>query len=194
MIVELFYQLAIPLRETSAIFRALFGAIAKECDLLIDYAKLLTKQSFPRYGESIEPFAKERGVARIRGESYSSFMKRTENAFAFLTTATTREGIIQLITTFTDKPFTLKELWEDTWILGDDTERLGINTSIGGDNSANTFLLIFGFLSIDEKNYITELVELYKPAHVKCILQAQIQDNWILGIEGEILGLSTYLS
>ena len=194
MILKLFYQLAIPLRETSAIFRALFGAIAKECDVLLDYAKLLTKQSFPRYGESIEPFAKERGVARIRGESSSGFMKRTEKAFAFLTTATTREGIIQLIKTFTDKPFTLKELWEDTWILGDDTERLGVNTSIGGEQATSTFVIVFGFLTLDEKNYITELVELYKPAHVKCILLAQIQDDWILGATDERLGISVYLS
>ncbi|MGL5721593.1 MAG: hypothetical protein ACRCY4_04255 [Brevinema sp.] len=193
MILKLFYQLTIPLRETSLVFKALFSAIARECDILLECAYLLTKQSFPRYGEQIEPFAKERGVVRIKGESLADFTKRVERSFAFLTTATTREGIIQLIKTFTDKDFTLKELWEDDWILGDDDEVLGTSTTIGGEDAANTFVVVFDSLTLDEKNYISELIELYKPAHVRCVLRAQIQDDWVLGAEGEDLGISTYL-
>ncbi|MGL5253806.1 MAG: hypothetical protein ACRC9L_02110 [Brevinema sp.] len=194
MIVELLYQLAIPLRQTSAVFRALFTAIAKECDILLDYAKSLTFQCFPKYADDILPFALERGVTQIRGESLASFSHRTEKAFSFCTASSTREGIIQLVKTFTLKPFTMREIWQDNWTLASPTEKLGLTTQLGGVQSANTFVLSFSSLLFKEKEYIHQIIELYKPAHIRCIIIANIQDDWVLGIDEEKLGKNTYLN
>lgn len=210
--IRYFYSLAIPLRETSKVFTALFTAIARQFDLLYGYGVELVKQAFPKfssdglrntggqpsiappaYGTSLSLFGQERGVVNIKGEPSANYAKRVEKAFGFLQAASTKEGIIALVRQFTAKPFELRELYTDNWVLSDAKELLGVNTLLGWTGSYQ-FNLVFGQpLTLGERDYITELVNIYKPAHVVFKVIANIADDWLLGNEGEILGISTYL-
>lgn len=190
-----FYSLVIPLRETSKVFTALFTAIAEQFDLLYGYGAELVKQAFPKFSSplGLAMWGRERGVINIKGEASGNYAKRVEKAFGFLQAASTKDGIIALVRQFTAKPFELRELYADNWILGDAKELLGTNTLLGWTGSYQ-FNLVFGQpLTLAERDYITELVNIYKPAHVVFKVIANIADDWLLGNEGEALGISTYL-
>lgn len=190
-----FTSLAIPLRETSKVFSALFTAIAKQFDVLYGYGAEFVKQAFPKFSSllALAMWGQERGVINIKGEPSANYAKRVEKAFGFLQSASTKEGIIALVRQFTAKPFELRELYADNWILGNENEALGVNTLLGWTGSYQFNLVFSKPLTLGERDYITELVNIYKPAYVMFKIIAQIQDDWLLGQEGELLGESTYL-
>ena len=193
--IAFFLSLAIPLRDTSRVFSALFTAIAREFEALYRYTAGLVKEAFPKFSGpvALHLWGRERGVINIKGESSADYAKRVERAFDFLSTASTKDGIIALVRQFTPKPFELRELYSDNWILGGAGEGLGDNTLLGWTGSYQFNLVFAQSLTIGERDYIAQLVELYKPAHVVFKIIAQIADDWLLGAEGELLGISTYL-
>ena len=150
---------------------------------------------YSRFNEDLEKFAKERGLHRMNNEKVEQFQSRIINAHRFLLTSPTLSGLKDLITTVIKddpKEFTLRELHTEDWILGKDV--LG-DESILGNNTPFYFIIDFKKIPIklDQKTYLEDIINLYKPAHVGFHINAFILDNWILGGINEKLGINTYL-
>lgn len=189
------HSLSAPLRENSAIVKGITELVARACSRLWEDAQDQLKGSFPRFssGAELGLWAEERGIEPIRHEEAALYAKRTARAFNFLTSASTRQGIEKMIAQVTPKPFLIRELYAENWMLGLEGELLGESTIINPPRSAFVFVVEFQGLTLAEKEYLEALITLYKPAHTVFRLESKILDDWILGNEGEVLGLSTYL-
>lgn len=189
-------SLRAPLRENSAIAGGIAGLMARACARLWEDAQSQLKSSFPRFFRSeaeLRLWAEERGIEPIRHEEAALYAKRTARAFSFLASASTRQGIERMIAQVMPKPFLIRELYTENWLLGLEGELLGESTIINASHSAFIFVVEFQGLSLAEKEYLEALIALYKPAHTVFRLEAKILDDWLLGSEGELLGISTYL-
>jgi len=190
---EYFNKLLIPLKDTSKNFVSLFISIANSFDSCKIFAHKILNNYFLKDSKDIEGFAKERGISRIQNEKEVAYKNRVIKAYSFLKYSSTLEGIKSLITQITNKKFIIRELYSEDWILNNDNELLGDTTILGGDVSSYYFVVEFDKLLIEEKTYLEEIIELYKPAHVGFHINAIILDDWILGEESELLGKNTYL-
>jgi len=190
---EYFNSLKIPLKDTSKNFVKLFESIAESFQDLQEFSQNILNECFPRYSKDIDKFAKERGISCIKNEKEASYKERVIKAYSFLKTSSTLQGITSLITQVTPKKFVVRELYTEDWTLGAKDEKLGDNTILGGDVSSYYFVVEFDSLTIEEKAYLEEIIELYKPAHVGFHINAKILDDWILGLDTELLGENTYL-
>ena len=158
-------------------------------DITIDKANDL------RFKADLEKFAKERGLYQLKNESDIQFQSRVINAHRFLVTSPTLSGLKDLITNVIKddpKEFTIRELYREDWVLGKDV--LG-DESILGNDTPSYFIVDFKKtpIKLDQKTYIEDIINLYKPAHVGFHINAFILDNWILGGINEKLGINTYL-
>lgn len=191
---QLFTELKIPLKETSNNFVAIFTAIAGAFDSLRDFSIAMLESHFIQSKSSERLFAEERGIEKIKNESILSFQKRVLNAYSFLKNSPTRQGIESIIKSSTTKDFKIRELYREQFILGNLQEKLGENTQL--QSSLASYYFVVGFtqaLTVEEKNYVEEIIELYKPAHIGFHLNASISDDWILGKANEKLGKNTFI-
>ena len=179
-----------------------------------------------RFQSDLEKFAKERGLYRIIGEKDPIFQSRIINAHRFLLASPTLSGLKDLITSILgEEPpkFIIRELYKEDWILGKDVlgkdvfgndsilknqnwilgkYSLGADSILGNDPS---FYFIVDFesnkITLEQKKYLNNIINLYKPAHIGFHIKAFIQDNWILDDKSvelippqdEKLGINTYL-
>ena len=195
-----------PIPTTMAKF---FEIIAYHFDQVYKERVLILSSSFPsnsidiatykvkdlRFTADLEKFAKERGLYQLKNESDVQFQSRVINAHRFLVTSPTLSGLDQLLTNVIKddpKDFTLRELYREDWVLGKDV--LG-DESILGNDTPSYFIVDFKKIPIklDQKTYLEDIINLYKPAHVGFHVNAFILDNWILGGINEKLGINTYL-
>ena len=195
-----------PIPTTMAKF---FEIIAYHFDQVYKERVLILISSFPsnsidittdknndlRFTADLEKFAKERGLYQLKNESDVQFQSRVINAHRFLVTSPTLSGLDQLLTNVIKddpKDFTLRELYREDWVLGKDV--LGDESILGNDTP---FYFIVDFkkipIKLDQKTYLEDIINLYKPAHVGFHINAFILDNWILGGINEKLGINTYL-
>lgn len=164
--VNILISLSIPLYQTSLVFRTLFTAIALQFNGLADAGITLTRQAFPQDTEYLAAVANDRGIVRIAGENDQAYKNRVIYAFEFQRNSSTFAGITSLIQRITDKPFMIRELYKETWILGDPKELLGITTILGSPLDRFFFIVEFTEKIEDtEKTYITNVLNIYKPAH-----------------------------
>lgn len=164
--INILISLAIPLYQTSLVFKTLFIAIALQFNGLAEAGTTLTKQAFPQYTNWITAIANDRGIVRIAGESDQAYKNRVIYAYEFQRNSSTFTGITSLIQRITDKPFLIRELYKETWILGDLKEPLGITTILGSPLDRFFFIVEFQtVLTNEEKTYITNVLSIYKPAH-----------------------------
>jgi len=151
-----------------------------------------------RFNVDLEKFAKERGLYKMNNEEDKQFQSRIINAHRFLLTSPTLNGLKDLITSvISDDPteFTIRELYTEDWVLGKDM--LGTDSILGNDTPAY-FIVDFKEIPItlNQKIYLDNIINLYKPAHVGFHINAFILDNWILddtNEKNEKLGINTYL-
>lgn len=206
---EYFNTLKIPLKETSTVFKVLFTAIAEEFDSLRNFAKMIVNSHFvhtdnylideQRSDEGLTSerlFAEERGIVKIKKESDKNYGQRVLSAYEFNKRSSTLEGLRDILSSATDKEFTIRELYRDDWVLGEeplefieDENGDKIDTTILGSNFVSLYFVV-DFdqikLKLDEKEYLEQLIELYKPAHIGYHINAQIEEeDWRL--EGVIL-------
>jgi hypothetical protein len=192
--IQHFNSLKIPLKETSKVFKSLFESIADSFNALHGYFIELLGKHFISNNSSVRLFAEERGIERIKGESDISFRKRVLNAYHFLKSSPTRQGIEAIIQSSIAKEFEIRELYQENFVLGNPQEKLGISTILQSSLASYYFVLDFSQpLTVEEKSYLKEIIELYKPAHIGYHINAMILDDWILGKDGEFLGENTYL-
>lgn len=164
--INILISLAIPLYQTSLVFKTLFTAIALQFNGLADAGTTLAKQAFPQCTNWIAAIANDRGIVRIAGESDPAYKNRVTYAYEFQRNSSTFAGITSLIQRITDKPFVIRELYKETWILGDPKELLGITTILGSPLDRFFFIVEFQtILTNHEKIYITNILDIYKPAH-----------------------------
>lgn len=164
--INILISLSIPLYQTSLVFRTLFTAIALQFNGLAEAGTTLAKQAFPQYTNWITAIANDRGIVRIAGESDQAYKNRVIYAFEFQRNSSTFAGITSLIQRITDKPFMIRELYKETWILGDPKELLGITTILGSPLDRFFFIVEFTEkIEETEKTYIENILNIYKPAH-----------------------------
>lgn len=189
---EYFSNLQIPLKDTSNMFIIIFESIAASFDLLKKYGVSTVEKFF--VDSNLEEYAKERCIYKIQEESNNSYKNRVLNAYQFLKYSSTSIGIKDVISNAISKSFEIRELYQENFILGNSSEKLGINTKLHTSLSSYFFLVEFiQPLTVKEKYYLEKIIDLYKPAHVGFRINATIVDDWILGDENEQLGLNTYL-
>ncbi len=190
--IEYFKSLLIPIVQTSAVFTAVCSAVAKEFQALWQYGIYILELCFIQSKNSTSIYAKDRSIDAIKNESEASYYMRTLGAYSFLKFSSTRNGIESILKSFTDKDFIIRELYKDSFILG--KTKLGVNSFLQSSQASYYFVVRFDVpLSVDEKLYLEELIDMFKPAHVGFHIDARISDDWILGAEGEKLGINTYL-
>ncbi len=164
MMREYFERLAIPLRETSAVFRAIFGSIAGVFEEAVEKIRESVFSGFLQSKADLYMHAKDRGLEQIRNESADVFYERLINAYRFLKNSSTKNGIEDIIRGYTDKRFDIREPYKDVFILGKGI--LGVTTVLSGEVSNHYFIVeFFEKITEEEKAYIEELVETFKPAH-----------------------------
>ncbi|MGL4677669.1 MAG: hypothetical protein ACRCWI_08420 [Brevinema sp.] len=191
---EHFHKLKIPLAKTSKIFVSLFSAIAHSFELLQESIHTTVLQQFIKSQSDIELFAQDRSIEKIKDEQYEQYHYRVRNAYQFLRHSATKKGLENIIDQVIKKKFTLRELYQEDFILGNPLEKLGMNTILQSSQSLYFFIVDFEDpLTVYEKHYLQELIEYYKPAHIGFRIDAQVLDDWILGDPTEKLGTHTYL-
>lgn len=164
--INILISLSIPLYQTSLVFRTLFTAIALQFNGLAEAGITLARQAFPQYTNWIAAIANDRGIVRIAGESDQAYRNRVIYAYEFQRNSSTFDAITSLIQRITGKPFVIRELYKETWILGDPKELLGTNTILGSPLDRFFFIVEFQtVLTNQEKTYITNVLSIYKPAH-----------------------------
>lgn len=177
---ELFTNLKIPLAQTSSVFVAMFTSIASVFDTLQNFLVYTINQFFISTCSDVTPYAKERGLYRAKDESEENFRKRVLNAFHFLQNASTRYGMEYILNVITSKEFIIIEPNAESFILGDTDKKLGINTVIQGDELSPYLFFLVAFstaLTTEEYNYISEIIHIYKPAHIGFSINAVIDDS-----------------
>lgn len=197
---QYFNSLKIPLKETSKNFVFLFHAIAESFNLLSKFLETILNSHFISRNAEESLWAKERGIVKIKNEETSSYLDRVLNAYEFNKRSSTLDGLTNILKSAINKKFSLRELYLDNWILGE--EPLGFikkdgerhdTTILGADYTSYYFVVSFNDpLTLDEKIYLEELIEIYKPAHVGYHLDARIVDDWKLE-DSELLGITTYI-
>lgn len=189
-----FNSLKIPLKETSKIFVSIFSAIALSFQNTYFYAEEVLKTYFIQSEQNIEEYAKDRGISRIRNESSRSFQNRVLGAYSFMKNSSSKIGIENILKSFTEKSFMIRELYQENFVLGNKEEKLGETTLLQSSLASYYFVVEFDNpLTVEEKRYLTEIIESYKPAHMGFHLNARIVDDWKLGNVEEKLGINTYL-
>ncbi len=192
--IQHFNSLLIPLKATSKIFNSLFLAIAGVFDSLHEFSKMILNSHFISNNSSLILFAQDRGITKIKGESEESFQIRVLNAYQFLKLSPTRQGIENIIKSSVSKNFVLRELYQEDFILDNEQESLEETTILSDDSSNYYFVVEFSqSLTVEEKSYVEEIIELYKPAHIGYHISATILDNFILDDDAELLEYNTYL-
>lgn len=190
----LFSSLMLPLKDTSLIFRVIFRTIILSFEDTIDYLQQIVQHSFIKNNKEFHLWAKERAIAYIRNESQESYYSRVLNAYSFLKNSSTKSGMENILRSFTNKDFQIRELYKENFVLGNKAEILGVNTVLQSSLASFYFVVDFkNSLNLDEKLYIEKIINIYKPAHIGFHINATVIDNWILGKEEEYLGISTYL-
>ncbi|MGL4677178.1 MAG: hypothetical protein ACRCWI_05880 [Brevinema sp.] len=188
-----FNSLLIPLKDTSKVFVGMFSAIAKSFENLKSYTEDIIQRHFIS-NDDFEEFSKDRGIVRIKNESSQSFYSRVLGAYSFLKNSSTKQGIIDILRSFTEKEFRVRELYREDFVLGNPNEKLGITTQLKNSLASYYFTMDFtNPLTVEEKQYLTEILDLYKPAHIGFHLNARIVDDWKLVNKEEKLGINTYL-
>lgn len=197
---EYFNDLKIPLKETSKNFVALFHAIALAFESVKKYSNHILSLYFIQSGNALQKYAEDRGIVRVKNEGTESHFQRVLNAYAFLKNSSTLEGLTNILKLAISKEFTIRELYLDNWILGEEPlgfimkeEEKHYTTFLGADYTSYYFVVTFDVpLTLDEKNYLDKLIDLYKPAHTGCHIDARIVDEWKLD-DSERLGITTYI-
>ncbi len=177
---QLFESLKIPLAQTSSVFVAMFTSIAMIFDALQDFLMYTIDQFFISNCADVTPYAEERGMYKVKNEDEATFRKRVINAFKFLQNSSTRDGMEEILRTITSKEFILVEPNKESFILGDSDEKLGINTVLQGDVLSTYLFFLVEFsssLTTAEYDYISEIINIYKPAHVGFAINATIDNN-----------------
>lgn len=197
---KFFDSLQIPLKETSRNFAAIFHAIALAFDSLQIYASNVLSLSFIQSRKDSEKHAKDRGIHKIKNEGNASYYERVLNAYSFNKNSSTFAGLTKILRMAVSKEFTIQEMYLTNWILGE--ERLGFvmnkgekvyTTFLGADYISYYFVISFNSpLTLEEKLYLDELIDLYKPAHTGYHVDARIADDWKLD-DIEQLGITTYI-
>lgn len=165
--VNLFIGLQVPLYQTSLFYRTVFTSIALQFNLIAKESVSLIKQVFPQYSFYLNLIAKDRGIIRLVGESLFSYRNRVICAYEFQKFSSTKSGIENLISQITEKSFIIRELYKESWILGNPDEFLGISTIIGSPEYRFYFIVEFTeVMTIEEKAYLEEILKIYSPAHV----------------------------
>ena len=180
-----------PIPTTMAKF---FEIIAYHFDQVYKERVLILSSSFPsnsidittdknndlRFTADLEKFAKERGLYQLKNESDVQFQSRIINAHRFLVTSPTLFGLTDIITNvISDNPkdFTIRELYKESWILGQ--HYLGIDTVLGNNMDSYYFIVDFkaNAITSDQKAYLENIINLYKPAHAGFHINAFIDDK-----------------
>ncbi len=177
---ELFTSLKIPLAQTSSVFVGIFTSIATMFDVLQDFLVSTVEKFFISTSSDVTQYAKERGIYRAKNESDEAFKNRVLNAFNFLQNSSTRQGIEDIIKNITLKDFILVEPDSESFILSDSSEKLGLNTILQDTVSSSYlfFLVIFSSsLTTIEYNYISDIINIYKPAHIGFAIHTVIDDS-----------------
>ncbi len=194
MFKEHFNSLLIPLKQTSKNFVSIFITIANAFDILKIYAEDILYRHFIQSKSNTEKFAKDRGIQKLSREDTNKYYDRVLNAYDFLKNSSTTKGIIGILKSITDKEFELREIYLDDFELDSENELLEETTILGSDDSNLYFIVSFpNPLTVEEKAYIEEVIELYKPAHVGFRVEANILDEFILDDDNEKLEINTYL-
>ncbi|SFB88670.1 hypothetical protein SAMN02745150_01198 [Brevinema andersonii] len=165
-------SLNIPLYATSQVFRDLFTAIAMQFNKLDKTVIKFVSQGFPQDTSLLEHIAKDRDIVRLQGESEASYRNRVTYAYLFRKQSATNSGITALIQRITNKPFVIRELFRETWVLGNVREKLGKTTILGSPLDRFFFIVAFQTsLMKEERTYIQRVIHLYKPAHSGFIIK-----------------------
>lgn len=177
--VQTFFS-SLPLPFPSTIIRMIFSVIAYVFDIIYQQAYDIVLGCFPKYSEDLDPYAQERGITKIQGESDIQFRKRITYAYQFARFSSTLQGIEDMISTILGGTVSIRELHTEDWILGH--ERLGENTILGNDVSSYYFVVDLGdrSLTLVEKRYLEQVIEEYKPAHVGFHINAHIVDENVI--------------
>ncbi len=213
-IVNLFKELYFPLKSKTlsestpypipTTMAKFFEIIAYHFDQVYKERVLILSSSFPsnslniltlkpndlRFTTDLEKFAKERGLYQLKNEKSEQFQSRIVNAHRFLLTSPTLSGLEQLIINAISndpKNFTIRELYKESWILGDNDStslkktNLGIDTILGNNFDSYYFIVDFKYkdnpISLDQKSYLEHIINLYKPAHVGFHINTFLNDE-----------------
>ena len=104
----------------------------------------------------------------MNNETPKQFQSRITNAHRFLLTSPTLNGLTDIITNIIKddpKEFLIRELYKESWILGENY--LGIDTILGNNMESYYFIVDFkdNHITLDQKVYLENIINLYKPAH-----------------------------
>lgn len=185
--------LAVPLLEDEKI-QIIYEVVSEQLDEFMDVLVEVKKEFFISLADyNFSNLAKERGITKLKYEDEDSFKNRAVYALLFYRSSSTKEGLEAILKLCTTKTFTLTESYKGAWIFG--KSRFGINTYAYSSESANTIILeFFQMLTDEEKTYITQILDLYKPAHVAVYIKEPLEENqkvWLLGERS--FGLTTYI-
>ncbi|MGL4393998.1 MAG: hypothetical protein ACRCS8_02090 [Brevinema sp.] len=158
-------KLAITSKNFEHICQSIFASFADIWSLI----KNIIRNASPINGSPFfDQIARDRGIKRIKNESLHAYQARIRYAFKFLKYSSTLQGITDIISTvIPNKSFTIRELYQENFILGDPTEELGITTIINSSQQRFYFVVDIHDLTDDEEIYLDEIIRLYRPAHVQ---------------------------
>ncbi len=157
-------SLKIPLKVTSMVFAAVFGSIAKSFNKAVFYVYEVLHSCFIQSGSNISLYAEDRGLEQLKNESDRDFYNRTLNAYRFLKNCSTKKGIEDILMSFTDKAFVIKEQYKNIFVLGE--AMLGVNSELTTIKLGYYFIVEFAeSISEEEKSYMEDLLNTFKPAH-----------------------------
>lgn len=189
-----FNSLQIPLKDSSKVFVSIFRAIAQVFEDLSSYAEEVLFYHFIQSEKDSEMYSRDRGVTRIKNESLHTFQSRLINAYTFNRNSSTLRGLTDILRSFTEKEFVVRELYREDFVLGKAEEKLGITTQLQSSLASYYFVVDFSNpLTVEEKKLLTEILDQYKPVHIGFQINARIADDWKLGDIEEKLGVNTYL-
>ena len=205
-IVNLFKELYFPLKSKTlsestpspipTTMAKFFEIIAYHFDQVYKERVLILSSSFPsnsldiltlkpndlRFTTDLEKFAKERGLYQLKNEKSEQFQARIINAHRFLLTSPTLSGLTAIITSIISddpKKFIIRELFKESWILGVDI--LDENMILGNNFDSYYFVVDFkgedNEITSNQKTYLENIINLYKPAHVGFHINTFLNDE-----------------
>ena len=190
---------SVPIPTTITTF---FEIIAQHFDQAYKERVLILSSSFPsnsldilafkpndsRFKADLEKFAKERGLYQLKNESDIQFQSRIIYAHRFLLTSPTLLGLTDIITNIVPQKFIIRELYTESWILGDNDSNkdtslkrtsLGIDTILGNNFESYYFVVDFKGtgIELEQKTYLENVINLYKPAHAGFHINAFLKNE-----------------
>ncbi len=155
-----------PLCYSSEVFKGLFKTIGSFFDQLKNDIYVTKAQMYAvKTTKGIFKFAKERGITKLKYETEEQFKQRVIYAFQFYATSAPKQWIEKILSYVIDKDFIVDECYQNSWVLGE--SQLGIDTYISHEEYIRAFFIRFSeSISSEEREYIDQIMNHYKPAHV----------------------------